>query len=53
MLEEMEVGKVQFTSVGDFLSKLKRVFRGENNESTKVAKFKRVEQKEKTMEEFV
>jgi len=49
----MEAGKVQFTSVGDFLSKLKRVFRGENNESTKVAEFKRVEQKGKTMEKFV
>ena len=49
----MEAEKVQFTSVGDFLSELKRVFRKENNESTKVAEFKRVEQKGKTMKEFV
>ena len=52
-MEEMEAGKVQFTSVEDFLSELKSVFRGENNESTKVAEFKRVEQEGKTMEEFV
>ena len=49
----MEAEKVQFTSVGDFLSELKRVFREENNESTKMAEFKRVEQKGKTMKEFV
>jgi len=39
----MEAGKVQFTSVKDFLSKLKREFGGKNNESTKVAELKRVE----------
>ena len=40
----MEIEEVQFAS---------REFRGENNKSIRVAKLKKIEQREKTMKEFV
>ena len=41
---------MQFTSVGNFLSELKKEFGGGNDESAKVAELKIVEQEEKIME---
>jgi len=49
----MEAKEVQFVSVGDFLSELKRKFGGGDNVLTKIAKLKRGEQEEKVIEEFV
>jgi len=43
LLEDMEVGEVQFASGGDFLIKLRREFGGGDDESAKVAELKRVE----------
>ena len=44
---------MKFELASNFLAKLKRKFRGEDNKLAKVAELKRVEQKSKTMEEFV
>jgi len=53
LLEDLEVEEVEFGSVGEFLLELKKKFGGEDEESVKVAKLKRIEQGEKTMEEFM
>jgi len=53
LLKEMKVGKIQFALVEDFLTKLKREFEERDNEPTKVAKLKKIEQDRKTIEEFV
>lgn len=46
----MEAEEVQFALVKDFLSELKREFEREYDESAKVSELKRVEQREKTIE---
>ena len=53
MLEDIEAGDVQFTSVRDFLAELKKEFEGGNNEPAKVIELKKIEQGGKIMEEFV
>ena len=50
LLEDLEVEKVEFGSVGEFLLELKRKF---EEESVKVAELKRIEQEGRTMKEFV
>ena len=45
--------EIQFTSVENFLLELKRELGREDNESTKVAELKNIEQEEKTMEKSV
>ena len=52
-MEELEAGKLEFESVGEFLAEVKREFGGGDEESIKVAEVKRIEQGSKTMEEFV
>ena len=52
-MEDLEVEEVEFESVGEFLLELKKKFGGEDEESVKVAELKRIEQGEKTMEEFM
>jgi len=49
-LEEIEVGEVQFASVGNFLSELKKEFGEGDDELAKVAELKMVEQEEKIIE---
>jgi len=53
LLEDLELGKAEFRLVGKFLLELKKEFEGENKELVKVAKLKRIEQRGKTMKEFV
>ena len=53
MLEELETGEIEFESIGEFLAEIRREFGGGDEESVKVAELKRLEQEEKTMEEFV
>lgn len=53
LLEDIEAGDVQFTSVRDFLAELKKEFEGGNNESAKVIELKKIEQGGKIIEEFV
>ena len=49
----MELEKVEFRLIGDFLIEVIKEFGRRDKELVKVAKFKRVEQEERMMEEFV
>ena len=53
MMEELEVGEAEYESVEDFLTCLKKEFRGGEEESVKVAELRKLEQGGRTMEEFV
>ena len=53
MLEELETGKLEFETVGEFLTKIKKEFGGREKESVKAAKLKKLKQGGKTIEEFV
>ena len=53
VLEELEVGKLEFETVGEFLVEIKKEFGGGEEESVKVAELRKLEQEERTMEEFV
>jgi len=52
-LEKLEEGELEYESVGEFLAAIKKEFREGEEESVKVAELKRLEQGERTMEEFV
>ena len=49
----MEAGKLEFETVGKFLAEIKKEFEGGEKESVKVAELRKMEQGEKTIEEFV
>ena len=51
--ERFERGVLEYESVGKFLAAIKKEFRGEEEESVKVAELKKLEQGGKMMEEFV
>jgi len=53
VMEEMESGEVEYESVEEFLTSLKKEFRGGEEESIKVAELRKLEQGGRTMEEFV
>ena len=53
MLEDVEGGLLEYEIIGEFLTDIKREFGGEDEESVKVAELQRLEQGNKTMEEFV
>ena len=53
ILEDLETEELEFPSVGDFLAELKKEFSEGNDKSAKVVELKKVEQKSKTMKEFV
>ena len=48
-----ESWKVEFESARNFLVKLKKEFKEEDNQSAKMAKLKRIEQRSKTIKKFV
>ena len=52
-MEELEAGKIEYKTVEEFLTSLKKEFRGGEEESVKAAELRKLEQGEKTMEEFV
>ena len=52
-MKNLESGKAEFGSAGEFLLELKKEFEGENKESIKVVELKRIEQGEKMIEEFI
>ena len=52
-MEELEAGKIEYKTVEEFLTSLKKEFRGGEEESVKAAELRQLEQGEKTMEEFV
>ena len=53
VLEELEVGEVEYKLVEEFLLSLKEEFGGEEEESVKAAELRKLEQGGRTMEEFV
>jgi len=53
MMEELEAGELEFESVGELSAEIKKEFGGGDEESVKVAELKRIEQRGRTMEEFV
>ena len=53
MIEEVEKGEMEYEIVEEFLTVLKREFGGGEEESVKAAELRKLEQGEKTMEEFV
>ena len=52
-MEDLEVGKLEFESVGEFLVEIKKEFGRGDEESVKVAELKRIEQEGRMMEEFI
>jgi len=52
MMEELEAGEVEYETVEEFLSNLKKKF-GREEESVKAVELRKLEQEERTMEEFV
>ena len=53
ILEDLEAVKVEYESTGEFLSEIKKEFRGGDKESVKIVELKRLEQWSKLIEEFV
>ena len=53
IIEEVEKGEMEYEIVEEFLTVLKREFGGGEEESVKAAELRKLEQGEKTMEEFV
>ena len=53
-MEKLETGEIEFESAKEFLAEIRREFGGGGDEElVKVAELKKIEQGEKTMEEFV
>ena len=53
MLEELEAEELEFETVGEFLVEIKKEFGRGEEESVKAAELRKLEQGERTMEEFV
>jgi len=52
-MEDLKNGNMSYTMVGEFLSDLKEEFDGGDDETMKVVELKKIEQENRTMEEFV
>jgi len=53
MVEELETGEMEYETVEEFLTSLKREFGGEEEKSVKAAELRKLEQGGRMMEEFV
>jgi len=53
ILEDLEAGILEYKIAGEFLTDIRKEFGEENEEATKVAELRRLEQRGKTMEKFV
>ena len=53
ILEDLKGELLEYEIVGEFLADIKKEFGGGDEESVKVAELKKLEQEEKTMEEFM
>ena len=53
MLEDLEGGLLEYETIEEFLTDIKRKLGGGDKESVKVAELQRLEQKNKTMEKFM
>ena len=52
-MEELEARELEFETVVEFLAEIKKEFGGGEEESVKVAELRKLEQGERTIEEFV
>jgi len=53
VMEELKSGEVEYETAEEFLTSLKKEFGGGEEKSVKVAELRKLEQEERTMEEFV
>ena len=53
VLEELEVGELEFETVEQFLTEIKREFGGGEKKLVKVVELRKLEQGGRTMEKFV
>jgi len=53
VIEELEAGEIEYETVEEFLSSMKKKFGGGEEESVKVAELRKLEQGGRTMEEFM
>ena len=53
VMEELETGEIEYKTVEEFLTSLKKEFGGEEEESVKATELRKLEQGGRTMEEFV
>ena len=53
ILENLEAELLEYEIVGEFLMDIRKEFREGNKKSTNIAELKRLEQRRKTMEDFV
>jgi len=53
MMEDLKRRLLKYKTVGKFLTDIRREFRKEDEESVKVVELQKLEQENKTMEEFV
>ena len=53
IMEKLEAGEVEYETVEEFLSSLKKEFGGGEEELVKAAELRKLKQRGKTMEEFV
>jgi len=53
MMEELEAGEIEYETVEEFLSSVKKEFGGGEEESVKAVELRKLEQGGRTMEEFV
>jgi len=53
ILEDLEIGILEYATVEIFLADLKKEFGKGNEEIMKVAEFQKIEQRSRTMEDFV
>jgi len=52
-MEELELGEMEYESIEEFFTSLKKEFSGGEEEAVKAAELRRIEQGGKTMEEYV
>jgi len=53
VMEELEAGEMEYESIEEFFTSMKKEFGGEEEEATKAAELRRLEQGGRSMEEFV
>jgi len=53
VMEELEAGEIEYETAEEFLVNLKKEFSGGKEKSVKVAELRKLEQGERTMEEFI
>ena len=53
MMEELEVGEIEYESIEEFFTSMKKKFGGGEEEATKAAELRQLEQGGRSMEEFV